>query len=265
MNKKYLTLLILGVTATVYATTTSSLLPTSVGTYSAWTPSTGSTHYTLVDESSCNGATDYVSTTAVGSRESFGVSLSSIPDGALITGLSLTPCASKIKNSGTVTMSLFYRANGVNSADGSAYTLSGATPVNLSATNYSSLSITKNASTTFEAGAVLVSGTIGARLSRLATVITYVTAPLIPTNVTSSATSTASIALGWIQSSSDQDSFSIEKSTDGTNFSLATTTPGYYRSYIDTGLTAGTYYYKLRAYNALGYSAYSSTIVTILP
>lgn len=162
-------------------------------------------------------------------------------------------------------MSLFYRANGVNSADGATYTLSGATPVNLSVASYSGLSITKNASTTLEVGAVLVSGTIGARLSRLATVITYVTAPVIPMNVTSSATGTASIALLWTTSSTDQDSFSIEKSTDGISFSVATTTSGYSRSYIDMGLMSGTYYYKLRAHNALGYSAYSSTTITTLP
>lgn len=264
MNKKYLGLTILGVVAVAFASTTSAILPTGVGNYSAWTPSTGSTHYTLVDESSCNGTTDYVSTTAVGVRDSYAVSLSSIPDGALITGISLTPCASKIKNSGTVTMSLFYRANGVNSADGSAYTLSGATPIDLSATNYSGLSITKNASTTLEAGAVLVSGTIGARLSRLATVITYVTAPVTPTNVTSSASSTG-IAITWSTTSSNQDFFSIERSTDGVNFSVATTTPGFYRLYQDLGLTSGTYYYKLRAHNALGYSGYSSTTSTTLP
>lgn len=266
MNKKYLGLaLVVGSVALAYASVTSSILPTGAGAYSAWTPSTGTTHYTLVDETSCNGTTDHVSTTSVGAKDSYVVSLSSVPNGATITGVSVTPCASKIKNSGTVTMSLFYRANGVDSANGAAYTLSGATPVVLSATNYSGLSISKNASTTLEVGAVLVSGTIGARLSQIGTVITYVMPPVTPTNVTSQASSTG-IAVSWFSPTNDQDSFAIDRSTDGINFILvASTTNGFVRDYIDSSLSSGTYYYKVRARNILGYSAYSSTTVTTLP
>lgn len=266
MNKKYFGLIALGVVVVALASTTSSLLPTGAGNYSAWTPSTGATHYTLVDETTCNGTTDYVSTSGVGNRDSYTVSLASVPDGAIITGISVAPCASKTTNNKAASMSVFYRLNGSNSADSSAYVLSGATPVELSATSYTGLSVTKTATTTLEAGAVLLSGaTTGARLSRLATVVTYITIPPTPFNVGSVATTSTSISVTWAQSSNDQSAFSIEKSTDGVNFSEVATTTGTSRVYTDTGLSAGTYYYKLRAYNVLGYSGYSSTTMTVLP
>jgi hypothetical protein len=187
-----------------------------------------------------------------------------VPNGALITDIAITPCASMTKNSGSGVMSVFYRLNGTNSADSSSYTLTGQTPIALSVRNYSGLSITKTATTTLEVGAVLNSGASGARLSRIQTVITYVTDPVVPTNVVSVASSTG-IALTWSSSSSDQDSFSIEKSTDGINFSVASTTGGTTRLYKDLGLAPGTYYYKIRSHNAIGYSGYSSTTSTTLP
>jgi len=42
----------------------------SDGNYLQWTPSTGTTHYTLVNETPCNGATNYVSTGTNGNRDS---------------------------------------------------------------------------------------------------------------------------------------------------------------------------------------------------
>jgi hypothetical protein len=183
MNKKYLGLALLVTSVGLaIASTTASIFPTGDGAYTAWTPSTGSTHYTLVDESSCNGLTDYVSTTVNGNRDAYSVSLASVPDGATITNIAITPCASRNTNKTSV-MKVFYRLNGANSADSGSYSLTGTTPVALSATNFSSLSITKNASTSLQIGAVLTSGTGGARLSNISTVITYT----VNYNITSSA------------------------------------------------------------------------------
>jgi len=47
-----------------------TLYPTADGTYSQFTPSTGTTHYTLVDETAPN-TTDYVDGTAAGQRDSY--------------------------------------------------------------------------------------------------------------------------------------------------------------------------------------------------
>jgi titin len=165
-------------------------------------------------------------------------------------------------------MKVFYRLNGVNSADSAAYTLSGTTPTNLATTTFNFLSVSKSATTTLEAGAVYTSGTKGARLSRLATVITYVVAPTIaPTNVTAVASiSPTRAVVSWTSTSSDITGFSIEKSTDGISFAVATTTASFLRSYSDTAVTSSTtYYYRVRSVNQAGYSPYSATTSVTMP
>lgn len=272
MNKKYIGLLVLGSLSAAFALTTVSLVPTGVGTYSAWTPSTGTTHYTLVDESACNGTTDYVSTGTVGARDSYAVSLAGIPDGSTITGVSLTPCASRAVSTKAATVSVFYRLNGANSADSAAYSLSGTTPVDLAATNYSGLSVVKGTSTTFETGVVLVSGTSGARLSRLAAVVTYsapVTIPADPSNATSSVMTagTSTYAhISWTDNSSNELGFALEKGTDGINFAQFATTTANATSSNDFSVATGTtYYYRLRAFNSAGFSGYSNTTSVVIP
>jgi hypothetical protein len=206
-----------------------------------------------------------VSTTVAGNRDSYSVSVAGVPNGSIITGVSLTPCASKAATSGTANMSVFYRLNGANSADSATYALSGKTPTNLAATNYTGLSITKSASTTLESGVVYVSGTTGARLSRLATTITYIGIPTTPGNVQSFVSSSTNVLLTWLDTSSDESGFSIDRSTDGVNFSFLATTTANATSYFNAGLSSGTYYYKVRSFNAAGYSSYSSTTAAVIP
>jgi titin len=100
----------------------------------------------------------------------------------------------------------------------------------------------------------------------LSTTITYIiSVPQVPTNFTSVASSSSSIGLSWGVIGTDQDGFSIERSTDGVNFSVLATTTAFVRTYLNSGLSSGTYYYKIRAYNALGYSGYATTTSTTLP
>ncbi len=266
LKKVLITGTLFAVATSLFAATTATLLPTAEGAYLQWTPKSGSTHYTMVDESSCNGTTDYVSTTVTGNRDSYQVSLSSIPDGSTITNIAVTPCASKNKSSGSSVMNVFYRLDGVNSADQGAYSLTGTTPTNLATTNFSSLSVAKASSTALQVGAVYTSGTGGARLGRVATVITYTppaSAPSAPTNLSSFVSSSTNVFLSWTDTSSNEDGFWIERSTDGINFSfLATTT---FANYFNSSLSTGTYYYKVRAYNGIGNSAFSSTTVAVIP
>ena len=264
MNKKYLGLLSLGLVSVALAATTATLLPTAEGTYLQWTPKSGSTHYTMVDETSCNGTTDYVATTVTGNRDSYQVSLSSIPDGATITNIAVTPCASKNKSSGSSVMNVFYRLNGANSADQGSYSLTGTTPVALATTNFSSLSIVKASSTAVQVGAVYTSGTGGARLSRVATVITYTpTAPNAPSNLIANVFGTSTIvSLSWTDNSSNEQGFWVERGTDGVNFNfLATTTSAFYNN----APGSGTFYYRVKAYNEGGTSSFSNTASTTLP
>lgn len=175
-----------------YALTTATILPTADGNYKQFTPKSGTSHFAMVDESSCNGNTDHNRTTVVGERDSYVISLSSIPNNSTITQIDITPCASR-NSAGAAdpVMNVFYRLNSVDSADAGAYALTGTTPVDLSTTSYSSLSIAKTGTTALEIGAVLTSSTKGVKLSRIAAVITY-TVPSVPTASTNAASGVAS-------------------------------------------------------------------------
>ncbi len=239
-----------------------SVLPIGAGTYAQWIPSTGSTHYALVDETTCNGVTDYVRTVTPGHRDSFAVSLAGIPDGSLITRIDVKPCASRQTGGGAAPiMKLFYRLNGVNSSDAGSYSLSGTTPTELATTSWTGLSMTKTSTTTLETGALLFSGTKGARLSRLATLIEYTPLPAPPGNLQSTWTNSSNynIQLTWTDLSSNETGFRIERSTDNVNFSLIGTTTASTTSAVNTVLGAGTYYYRITSYNIAGASEFGTT------
>ena len=278
MDKKRGIAMGLGIAALVtagiaYASVVSGLLPTSDGTYKAWTPSTGTTHYTLVDESSCNGTTDYNSTTITGNRDSYGISLSGVPNGAVVSGIAIKPCASRNSSGGgSATMNVFYRWNGTNSADAGAYALTGTTPVNLATTTFSGLALNKRSSNTAEIGAIYSSGTKGARLSRIAAEITYsITAPSDPYSLSEThdfATSTPYILLSWSSTSTNELGFKVERGTDGVNFSQIGTSSENYTSYFDSAIITGsstTYYYRVKAYNDSYDSGYTNTVSVFVP
>lgn len=251
----------------VFADSTASLLPSSAGEYLRWTPSTGTTHYTLVDESACNGTTDYNSTNTVGNRDSYGVSLASVPNGSTITAVEITPCASRNKSTGggSATMNVFYRYNGVDSADAGSYSLTGTTPTQLAATTFSGLSLVKGSASTLQIGAVLSAGTKGARLSRVAVVVTY-TPLAAPSSLGATNVSGSQNDLSWTDNSSNEDGFKVESSLNNQfgPFSQIATTSASVVSYSNTGLTTDqTYYYRVRAFNSGGTSNYTNTAYAI--
>ncbi len=173
------------------ASTALSVLPSGVGNYNQFTTTGTSTHYLNVDETTCNGLTDYNQTSKVANRDSYAVSLSGVPDGAVISSIAIIPCAGRAAVGGVnPVMNVFYRSNGVNSADAGAYSINLAVPGTLATTTYSGLSIVKNASSTLEVGAVLTSGTKGIRLSRIAAIVTYETIPAAPSNLTGTVSTT---------------------------------------------------------------------------
>ncbi len=167
-----------------YAATASNLFLNADGHYGQWTASdaAASTHFTMVDDTKCNGQQDFVYTTSIGNRDSYNVNLNAVPDGYKITAIEIMPCASlHTSGYGSPKLSLFYRFNGVDSSDKGSYALSGTTPRSLSSTKFSGLSLVKNSESKLEIGAVLTGfGTTGARLSRLATRLT-ITPPPPPT------------------------------------------------------------------------------------
>ncbi len=86
------------------------------------------------------------------------------------------------------------------------------------------------------------------------------TAPIAPSGLVATAVSTSQINLAWTDNSSNEDQFEVEMSNDGiTGWSLIATPLANATSYSNTGLNPATqYFYRLRASNSAGNSAYTS-------
>jgi titin len=88
--------------------------------------------------------------------------------------------------------------------------------------------------------------------------------PAVPTSLTATVnTSFPSfrIDLGWYDNTSNETGYKIERKTEGGSYSQITTVGVNTTSYSNTGLSGGTkYYYRVRAYNSAGDSAYSNEV-----
>jgi hypothetical protein len=254
-----LSLLFLGSSTQTFAAQTAVLLPATAGNYQQWMPKTGTNHVAMVDESACNGTTDYNHTATLIQRDSYGISLASVPDGSTITQVAITPCASRnTTGSGSSTLDVFYRLNAVDSADAGAYALpTGITPSILSTTSFTGLSLTKSASTMFEIGAVYSAGTKGIRLSQLTTQVTYT--PLFTPSGLTAAASGGAVSLNWFDNASNEQGFKIERSDNGGAFNQIATVSANVHVYQDPGLGVGTYSYRVRAYNSGADTGYTNT------
>ena len=88
-----------------------------------------------------------------------------------------------------------------------------------------------------------------------------VSPPAAPSGLAATAASKTQINLSWVDNSSDETGFQIERSTSATTgFTQIGTTAAGVTTFQSTGLTGNTtYYYRVRATNANGNSAYSNT------
>ncbi|MDX1905266.1 MAG: S8 family serine peptidase [Thermonemataceae bacterium] len=84
--------------------------------------------------------------------------------------------------------------------------------------------------------------------------------PSAPSTLQATAVSSSQIDLTWLDNASNETGYKVENSLDGTNFTEIASLGANVTSYSNTGLSANTtYYYRVRAYNAGGNSAYSNT------
>jgi titin len=108
--------------------------------------------------------------------------------------------------------------------------------------------------------------------SNEASATTQLNAPAAPSGLTATAVSTTQINLSWTDNSSDETGFKIERKTGaGGTYAQIATVGASVTTYSNTGLAIGTnYFYRVRATNAGGDSAYSNvasatTLTTIWP
>lgn len=84
--------------------------------------------------------------------------------------------------------------------------------------------------------------------------------PAAPGALVATSAGASVINLSWADNSGDESGFGIERSGDGVNFSQVGTATTDATAYADTGLSPDTtYWYRVSAFNAAGYSGYSNT------
>ena len=92
-------------------------------------------------------------------------------------------------------------------------------------------------------------------------------APAAPSNLNASALSSSDITLTWTDNSTNESNFKLERSASaGGTFIQIALLAANSTSYTNSGLSAGTaYFYRIRATNATGDSAYSNTASATTP
>ncbi|HUF09396.1 MAG TPA: T9SS type A sorting domain-containing protein, partial [Rhodothermales bacterium] len=86
------------------------------------------------------------------------------------------------------------------------------------------------------------------------------TEPAAPSDLVATAASSSQIDLSWTDNAGNEDGTEIERSDDNLTFVLIATVGPNVTGYSDAGLPASaTRYYRVRAFNSVGFSAYSNT------
>lgn len=97
--------------------------------------------------------------------------------------------------------------------------------------------------------------------SNVANAITKDNVPNAPQNLSAHPVSNTRIDLSWQDNSGNETSFELERSTDGSNFSKIAEIGANATTFQNTGLTTLTkYWYRIKAKNEIGYSAYSNVV-----
>ncbi len=88
--------------------------------------------------------------------------------------------------------------------------------------------------------------------------------PATPSSLTATAISTSQISLNWIDTSDNENGFTVERSANGTSgWSAIGTTPANTATYSDSSLLENsTYFYRIKATSTDGPSTYSATAST---
>jgi titin len=102
--------------------------------------------------------------------------------------------------------------------------------------------------------------------SSVATATTPQSPPMAPTGLTASASSQTEIDLSWSDSDPSVAGYTVQRSTDGVNFTQIGQAGAGQTTYADTTCVPGTgYFYRVAAYNSGGSSAYSNIASAATP
>ncbi len=92
------------------------------------------------------------------------------------------------------------------------------------------------------------------------------TAPAAPSGLAVQSVLYNRVTIGWTDNASNETGFKVERSADGVTFTEIATLGADTRGFSDAAVAARTsYYYRVRAYNSVGASAYSITVKVTTP
>lgn len=97
-------------------------------------------------------------------------------------------------------------------------------------------------------------------------VFTGVATVATPTNLLATSSASGTVNLGWVDASNNETGFRVERCLGETcdNFSQIGTATTNETSFADSGLSAGTYRYRVQAYNASAASGYSGIVSVVV-
>ena len=154
----------------------------------------------------------------------------------------------------------FYVERGLGSGSAPTYVRIGTVAANIRA--YSDA--TASPSTTYSYRVIAFNSAGNSAPSNRVIATTLGAVPAAPTGLTATVLTTgtrfgASIRLDWVDNANNETGYEVYRSTNQTTWTRLTTTGANVRTYTSGGLTRGvTYYYRVRAINAAGASAYSN-------
>ena len=141
------------------------------------------------------------------------------------------------------------------STDGVNYSL--LVSLGANATSYSNTGLTPATAYSYRVRAVNAIGESADSNTASGTTLDVV--PATPSALAASVVSANRIDLTWADNANNETGFTVERSLNGTNFTVIATLGANATGYTNTGLTASTiYYYRVKASNAVGSSAYTS-------
>jgi hypothetical protein len=189
-----------------------------------------------------------IAITVTGPNAPPSVSITAPADGATFTApATITINANATDTGGSVTLVEFFQGSTKLGEDATA-------SYSFSWQNVPAGSYVLTARATDNTGATTTSAPVGVTVNPL-------TPPAAPTQLTGNDQNRRRIRLNWNDNASNESGFRIERSLDGTNFTEIDTRGPNTEQYTDDNLTPNTlYYYRVRAYNAAGNSAYSNVV-----